>query len=1086
MNMASDLEIHDAASSSTLSCGYDRHFRTLAESLPQIVWLASADCCVGYQNRRWCEYTGLSSADSMGFGWKRAFHADDLPETLRRWERAVREGEPCELAFRLRRSDGVYRWFQGQVEPLLNDENRPVGWFAVCGESDDPVRAEQSLRPALTPGQRLDRKLLEKVLAIAPSYIYVFDIATRRNLYGNQEARNYVGYSADELAAMGSELLSTLMHPADLARFDEHLARLDSAQDDDVLEFEYRMRHKDGSWRWFRSRDAVFDRSSAGRPASIVGVATEITERKNHEQALRRNEDRHRALIAHASQTIWIADAGGNVLSSGAWLETFTGDAGPVDRDGEWWLPYVHPDDRWQIRMARDRALRDREPFAVQVRVRRRDGEFGWFALRGVPLFEQDGALREWVGTLQDVTDQKRAAEAIIASEKHLRRVLDSLFTFVGVLTPKGTLIEANKAPLEAAALSPEDVLGKPVWDAYWFNHSPEVQEQLRAAIDRANRGEPSRYDVDVRMAGGVMMTIDFMLVPLRDEAGQIQFLIPSAVDISERKQAEKALRKQNERLRLLWETAGILFSTDNSDAMIQGLFEKISDHLRIDTCLQYMVNEQADALCLQFCTGVPADALPSLSRLDFGQAICGGVAQSRHPFMATFIQQTEDARVQLVKAFGIRTYACNPLIANGQVLGTLSFGSRSRDRFNDDELEFMETITNYVTVAYERMRLLSQLHERDRRKNEFMAMLAHELRNPLAPIRNAVQYLSLKGSSDPDVNWAREMIDRQVTNLVHLIDDLLEISRITRGKIQLHKELISLSSVLSHAVEAVQPAISEKRHVLSLDLSSDTLPVFGDPTRLEQIFVNLLANAAKYTDDGGFIVVIARRDGDRAVVRVRDDGIGIPPEMLGRIFDPFAQVDQSLDRSKGGLGIGLTLVKSLAEMHGGSVLAASAGSGLGSEFTLWLPLSREVDEPARNDREPLPSAVAKQLTRILVVEDNPDAATGIDKLLSTCGFEVKIAHDGKAGISLARSFRPEVVLLDIGLPGMSGYEVVRAFRELPELHGLRLIAVSGYGQEADRVRSREAGFEHHFVKPVDFEALKAYLRRPQSSSTTT
>ena len=438
-----------------------------------------------------------------------------------------------------------------------------------------------------------------------------FDIAARRNLYGNQEARNYIGYSADELAAMGSELLSTLMHPADLARFDEHLARLDSAQDDDVLEFEYRMRHKDGSWRWFRSRDAVFDRSSAGRPTSIVGVATEITERKNHEQALRRNEDRHRALIAHASQTIWIADAGGKVLEAGAWLETFTGDAGPVDRDGEWWLPHVHPDDRWQIRMARDRALRDREPFAVQVRVRRRDGEFGWLALRGVPLFEQDGTLREWVGTLQDVTAQKRAAEAIIASEKHLRRVLDSLFIFVGVLTPEGTLIEANKAPLEAAALSPEDVLGKPVWDTYWFNHSPEVQEQLRAAIDRANRGEPSRYDVDVRMAGGVMMTIDFMLVPLRDEAAQIQFLISSAVDISERNQADKTLRKQNERLRLLWETAGILFSADNPDAMIQGLFEKISDHLRIDTCLQYMANEQADALCLQFSTGVPADALP-------------------------------------------------------------------------------------------------------------------------------------------------------------------------------------------------------------------------------------------------------------------------------------------------------------------------------------------------------------------------------------------------------------------------------------------------------------------------------------------
>ena len=685
MNMASDLEIHDAASSSALSSRCDRLFQTLAEALPQIVWLASADCCVGYLNRRWCEYTGLSSADSMGSGWQQAFHADDLPETLNRWERAVRLGGPCELAFRLRRSDGVYRWFQGRAEPLLDNDNQTVGWFAVCGESD------------------------------------------------------------------------------------------------------------------------------------------------------------------------------------------------------------------------------------------------------------------------------------------------------------------------------------------------------------------------------------------------------------RERNQADKTLRKQNERLRLLWETAGILFSADNPDAMIQGLFEKISDHLRIDTCLQYMANEQADALCLQFSTGVPADALPALSRLDFGQAICGGVAQSRHPFMATFIQQTDDAGAQLVKTLGLRAYACNPLVANGQVLGTLSFGSRGRDRFNDDELEFMETITNHVTVAYERMRLLSQLHDRDRRKNEFLAILAHELRNPLAPIRNAVQFLRLKCLHDEDVGWAREMIDRQVTNLVRLIDDLLEISRITRGKIRLRQELISLSSVLSHAVEAVQPTIAEKQHVLSLDLSNDTLPVFGDPTRLEQIFVNLLANAAKYTDDGGRIDVIVRRDGDRAVVRIRDNGIGIPPEMLGRIFEPFAQVDQSLGRSKGGLGIGLTLVKSLTEMHGGSVLAASAGAGLGSEFTLWLPLSRETAEPARHELEALPSAVAEQLPRILVIEDNADAATGIAKLLSACGFEVQTAPDGKTGISLARSFRPEVVLLDIGLPGMTGYDVVGAFRELPELRGLRLIALSGYGQEVDLIRSRDAGFEHHFVKPVDFDALKAQLRRAQS-----
>ena len=238
------------------------------------------------------------------------------------------------------------------------------------------------------------------------------------------------------------------------------------------------------------------------------------------------------------------------------------------------------------------------------------------------------------------------------------------------------------------------------------------------------------------------MMMIDFMIEPLRDETGEIQFLIPSAVDISERKNAEQVLRKQNQRLRLLWETAGILFSTDDSAAMIQGLFEKISDHLKVDTCFHYMVNEQADALRLQFTAGVPAETVTSLSRLKLGQAICGTVAQTQKPIVATFIQQSDDPKVGVLRSLGIRCFACNPLIANGQLLGTLSFGSRGRDRFNDDEIEFIEMITNYVTVAYERMRLLSQLQERDRRKDEFLAMLAHELRNPLAPIRNAVQYL--------------------------------------------------------------------------------------------------------------------------------------------------------------------------------------------------------------------------------------------------------------------------------------------------------------------------------------------------------
>jgi PAS domain S-box-containing protein len=553
-----------------------------------------------------------------------------------------------------------------------------------------------------------------------------------------------------------------------------------------------------------------------------------------------------------------------------------------------------------------------------------------------------DDDTEEIVGTMTEINEQQAGGVENRVSEKPLRRVLDSLFTFVGVLTPDGTLVEANKAPLEAAGLQPADVLGKPFWDAYWWNYSPDVQEQLRRAVQLASLGHTSRYDVDVRIASDSLLSIDFMLAPLRDDDGQIRWLVPSAVDISERKKAEHLLRKQNERLRLLWETVGILLATDNAEAMLKGLFEKITNHMEIDTCFNFMVNEKGDALELRFSAGVPADAVASLVRLEFGQSICGTVAALRQPIVASFIQRSQNPMVEVEKALGIRAYACNPLMARGQLLGTLAFASRARDSFDEDELEFIETITKDVTLALDRLRLLNQHRERDRRKDEFLAMLAHELRNPLAPIRSAVDYLALKGLDDPDLAWSHGVIDRQVNNLVHLIDDLLEISRLTRGMIKLRKQYLSLTLLLRHAVDVVRPLLAEKQHRLDLNLGPEPLSVFGDPTRMEQVFVNLLTNAAKYTDEGGTILLESLADGDHAIVRVQDNGIGIPAEMFAKIFEPFTQLDRSLARSSGGLGIGLTLVKSLTEMHGGSITVRSAGPGSGSEFLIRLPLAQE------------------------------------------------------------------------------------------------------------------------------------------------
>ena len=315
-----------------------------------------------------------------------------------------------------------------------------------------------------------------------------------------------------------------------------------------------------------------------------------------------------------------------------------------------------------------------------------------------------------------------------------------------------------------------------------------------------------------------------------------------------------------------------------------------------------------------------------SISRLEFGQAICGTVALLHRPLVATDIQNSTDPKTQLAKSFGIKAYACNPLMIGDRLLGTLSFASRSKERFEEDELEFLRTVTQYVTVAHERLRLVEQLREKDRRKDDFLATLAHELRNPFAPVRNAAQFIKLRGSDDPDIQNARNIIERQMGHLTRLVDDLLDVSRITRGKITIQRERLGLGVILTNAVEASRPVIEAGGHVLTINVPQEPLFLEGDLTRLVQVFGNILVNAAKYTDRGGQIVLTARREGSDVVVSVKDTGIGIPVDHLPRVFEMFSQVDSALERTQGGLGIGLSLVKGLVEMHSGSVEARSDG----------------------------------------------------------------------------------------------------------------------------------------------------------------
>jgi PAS domain S-box-containing protein len=361
------------------------------------------------------------------------------------------------------------------------------------------------------------------------------------------------------------------------------------------------------------------------------------------------------------------------------------------------------------------------------------------------------------------------------------------------------------------------------------------------------------------------------------------------------------------------------------------------------------------------------------------------------------------------------------------------------------------------------------------RQKDEFLAMLAHELRNPLAPIRNALEIVKLGGDTSEAIGELREMMERQMTHLVRLVDDLLDVSRITRGNIQLHTECLSLPIAVQSAVEASAPLIEAENHKLTVSMAPEPMHLVGDATRLAQAISNLLNNAAKYTPAGGRIWLTVERRDTQAVIRVKDNGIGIPPEMLSQIFEMFTQVNRSSDRAQGGLGIGLTLVKRLIEMHGGSVEAHSAGPGTGSEFIVRLPLV------ATEDQSNAPCALQAlngPSRRLLVVDDNVDAAESLALMLRLSGHEVRTAHDGATAIHLAADFLPQFVLLDIGMPGMDGYETGRRIRQVHGLENVALIALTGWGQEEDRTRTDNAGFQAHLVKPVDPAALQKILSR--------
>jgi signal transduction histidine kinase/DNA-binding response OmpR family regulator len=554
-------------------------------------------------------------------------------------------------------------------------------------------------------------------------------------------------------------------------------------------------------------------------------------------------------------------------------------------------------------------------------------------------------------------------------------------------------------------------------------------------------------------------------------------------IALVEEKAAREAAERASHRLAFLAEASGTLASSLDLEATLRELSRLVVPRFAEVALLSLVSSEgQAERHEMAWSTNDPEHPLLTASLAELGDPVLEeAVRRVRRSGKPESIERDPAgppaSRIALPRGLSAHALIFAPLLVRGRKLGVLTLGLETPARhFDADTLPMIAEVASRGATALDNALLFRKIQDEDQRKNEFLAMLAHELRNPLAPISNAVHILRVSENDPSKLVWARELISRQLKQLVRLVDDLLDMSRITRGNIELKIEAVDVAQVTAAALETSKPNIDAQGHTLSVHLPAEPLQLKGDFARVAQVLSNLVNNAAKYTPRGGRISLSAGREGDEVVFRIRDSGVGIPPEFLVTIFDPFTQVDRTLARSHGGLGIGLTLVRRLVEMQNGRVGARSEGKNRGSEFTVRLPVttgvaaSREASS-ASADLAPSPAGL-----RVLVVDDNHDVADSTASIMRMSGCDVHVAYDGKAALESVQRLRPDAVLLDIGLPSIDGYLVAEHIRAQPENGGTMIVAVSGYGQEQDRMRSKSVGFDYHVVKPIDPTALAGLI----------
>jgi PAS domain S-box-containing protein len=838
----------------------------------------------------------------------------------------------------------------------------------------------------------------------------------------NRKLCEMTGYLAEELL---ERRISELIHPEDLKQTAALLQQL-LRQEIPEISVETRLRCKDGSSVWCHLNVTLLG-GLAGQPGRITAMMRDITARKQTEQRLYEAEERMRLATRSAGVYAWDVDLlTGTIKYSENMAQAFGYESLPEKYYSvQGATEVIHPDDRANVKQASQIAFGETGIFSAECRAEAAGSRYVWVQCNGTVMRDAYGQPVRFVGIVQNIDERKRAEQVLQASQERLRRAIQIETVGVVFFKTDGSITDANDAFLRMSGYTRGDVENGLVrWDRMT---PPEWMPQSQRAVHEFNSmGRTIPYEKEYIRKDGSRWWALFAATRIAKDEG-VEFII----DITESKRAEENLRESEERFRTMADSSPVMIWVTDAAGRIEFVNRSY---------LEFFAISREQAAQLEWSEIVHSDDREYLEA--FRTAV-----RDRKPLHARGRVKRYDGKWRWVSSRG------NPRLGpGGEVTGYV--GSSA------DVTELIES--------------QQALREADRRKDEFLATLAHELRNPLAPIRHGLQILRLTKVTEPETEEIYGIMDRQVTQMVRLVDDLLEISRITRGQIELRKERVELAAVIRNAIEASKTLIDDFDHQLTISIAPEPLTVQADPVRLEQVISNLLNNAAKYTDRGGKIWITAQGESDRAVISIRDSGIGISREMMPRIFEMFTQAENSGSRTQGGLGIGLTLARTLVEMHGGQIEVHSEGPGKGSEFIVYLPLHLSAEREVTRT-EPWQSG---QLLprRVLVVDDNRDAADSLARLLNVVGAETRAVYSGANALQILETYRPAVLLVDIGMPDIDGYELARRVRQNPKYKDLKLVALTGWGQQEDRNRSHAAGFDFHLTKPADFDTLQSML----------